>query len=192
VIYGTFFAIPGRVVAGLSAARIGRSRMEKTTSAEEYFRVGCGHLEADRPSAALEQFRTAQRIDPTNACFRSYYGLCLGLAERRFDRALELCRSAAREEFFNPLLYHNLARVHLAFGFKAEAIRYLNRGLMLDPACEPLVQELCGLGVRRGPVLRFLRRGNRVNRWLGRLRDWARGRGTPLVRFGISGSASAR
>ena len=36
--------------------------------------------------------------------------------ERAFDRALELCRSAAKEEFFNPELYHNLARVHLAFG----------------------------------------------------------------------------
>jgi hypothetical protein len=28
--------------------------------------------------------------------------------------------------------------VHLAFGFKAEAIRYLRRGLMIDPASEPI------------------------------------------------------
>ena len=145
--------------------------MDTTHSAEEHFRLGCGHLEAERHADALEQFRTTQRLDPTNACFRSYYGLCLGLVERRFDRALELCRSAAREEFFNPLLYHNLARVHLTFGFKAEAIRFLTRGLMIDPACGPIVQELRRLGVRRGPVLRFLRRRNPVNRWFGKLRE---------------------
>jgi len=159
--------------------------MEMATSAEEHFRLGCGHLEAERAPAALEQFRTAQRIDPSNACFRSYYGLCLGLTERRFDRALELCRSAAREEFFNPLLYHNLARVHLTFGFKAEAIRYLKRGLMIDPACGPVVQELHRLGVRRGPVLRFLRRGNPVNRWLGKLRARILRGETPPTRFGV-------
>lgn len=145
--------------------------MEMASTAEEHFRMGCGHLAAERAPAALEQFRTAQRIEPSNACFRSYYGLCLALTERRFDRALELCRSAAREEFFNPILYHNLARVHLSFGFKAEAIRYLERGLLIDPACDPIVQELKGLGIRRGPVLRFLRRGNPVNRWLGKFRD---------------------
>ena len=155
--------------------------METVPSAEEHFRLGCGHLQADRTSEAMEQFRSAHRIEPANACFRSYYGLCLGLAERRFDRALELCRSAAREEFFNPLLYHNLARVHLSFGFKAEAIRYLERGLMIDPACDPIVQELAGLGLRRGPVLGFLRRGNRLNRWLGKLRDRTQRKGPALA-----------
>ena len=64
--------------------------MDTTHSAEEPFRLGCGQLEAERHADALEQFRTTQRLDPTNACFRSYYGLCLGLVERRFDRALEL------------------------------------------------------------------------------------------------------
>ena len=157
--------------------------MDTTHSVEEHFGLGCRHLEAERYADALEQFRTTQRLDPTNACFRSYYGLCLGLAERRFDRALELCRSAAREEFFNPLLYHNLARVHLAFGFKAEAIRYLTRGLMIDPAYDPIVQELRRLGVRRGPTLRFLRRGNPVNRWFGKLRVRIQGGEMPLAPF---------
>ena len=140
-------------------------------------------IERNREEATREvrTLQEAHRIEPANACFRSYYGLCLGLAERRFDRALELCRSAAREEFFNPLLYHNLARVHLSFGFKAEAIRYLERGLMIDPACDPIVQELAELGLRRGPVLGFLRRGNRLNRWLGKLRDRTQRKGPALA-----------
>ena len=157
--------------------------MDTIYSPEEHFRLGCGHLEAERHADALEQFRMAQQLDPTNARFRSFYGLCLGLAERRFDRALELCRSAAREELFDPLLYHNLARVYLAFEFKAEAVRYLKRGLRIDPACDPIVHELHRLGRRRGPVLRFLRRGNPVNRWFGKLRERIHGSQTSLAPF---------
>ena len=57
----------------------------------------------------------------------------LGLSERRWEQALELCRSAARDEFFDPIHYHNLARLHLAFGFKSEGLRLLRRGLMIAP-----------------------------------------------------------
>jgi tetratricopeptide (TPR) repeat protein len=119
---------------------------------------------------AFEYFRTAHSLDPSNARYRSYYGLGLALVERRFNEGLELCRSAAKEEFFNPDLYHNLARVHLAFGFKAEALRYLRRGLMIDAAHSGMLDDLRQLGVRRLPMLRFLPRRHPFNRWLGRLR----------------------
>lgn len=145
--------------------------MDASFSAEEHFRQGEKALAAAQDEAALEHFRSAHRLDPASARYRSYYGLALALAERRFDKALELCRSAAKEEFFNPALYHNLAKVHLAFGFKAEGIRYLRRGLMIDPGSEGIAEELRRLGVRRRPPLRFLPRRHRMNRWLGRLRQ---------------------
>jgi Flp pilus assembly protein TadD len=138
-------------------------------SADEHFQQGESALAAGDAAAALDHFQISHRLDPENARYRSYLGLCLGLAERRFDRALELCRSAAKEEFFNPVLYHNLARVHLAFGFKAEGIRYLRRGLMIDPYNAALLEEMAELGMRRRPLLRFLRRGHLMNRWLGRM-----------------------
>lgn len=143
--------------------------MDAHFSAEEHFCRGEAELEAGRHAAALEHFRAAHRLDPASARFRSFYGLCIGLEESRFDRALELCRAAAKEEFFNPVLYHNLARVHLVFGFKAEAIRYLRRGLMIDPANAAIREALAQLGVRRRPVLAFLRRRHVLNRWIGRL-----------------------
>ncbi|MBW2268237.1 MAG: tetratricopeptide repeat protein [Deltaproteobacteria bacterium] len=146
--------------------------MDATFSAEEHFLRGNAELVADRYDEALGHFRAAQKLEPSSPRYRSYYGLCLGLAEKRFDKALELCRSAAKEEFFNPLLYHNLARVHLAFGFKAEALRYLRRGLMIDPECVAITGELERLGQRRRPALGFLRRQHPFNRWLG----WARKR----------------
>ena len=159
--------------------------MDASFSAEEHFRRGNAELEAERFAAALEHFRAAQRLDPTSPRYRSYVGLCLGLAERRFDKALELCRSAAKEEFFNPLLYHNLARVHLAFGFKAEAIRYLRRGMMIDPECDAIASELRRLGVRRRPILSILRRQNLLNQWFGRLRKLLRGEDSALEAFRI-------
>ena len=145
--------------------------MDATFTAEEEYRRGREFLVAGQvPGEALEHFRAAHQLDRANPRYRSYYGLSLALVERRFNQALELCRSAAKEEFFNPELYHNLARVHLAFGFKAEAIRYLRRGLMIDPANTGMARELAELGERRRPVLTFLPRRHPVNRLLGRVR----------------------
>lgn len=144
--------------------------MDTPLTAAEHFRRGEAALAAADADGALEHFRSAHRLEPADPRHRSYFGLCLGLAERRFDRALELCRGAAKEEFFNPVLYHNLARVHLAFGFKAEGIRYLRRGLMIDPHNEAIGEHLKQMGVRCSSVLGFLRRRHVLNRWLGQLR----------------------
>jgi tetratricopeptide (TPR) repeat protein len=144
--------------------------MDSHFSADEHFRRGRDALERDDYAVALEHFRDAQRVDPRSPRYRSYYGLCLGVSQRRFDQALELCRSAAKEEFFNPELYRNLAQVHLAFGFKAEGIRFLRRGLMIDPENEQILADMRALGVRRRPPLSFLPRRHLINRWIGMLR----------------------
>ncbi len=145
--------------------------MHASYTAEEHFLRGQSKLEEGDHAGALECLRTAQALEPENARYRSYYGLGLALVERRLDRALDLCRSAAKQEFYNPELYRNLARVHLAFGFKAEGIRYLRRGLMIDPAHTEIRADLAELGMRSSPVLRFLPRKHPINRWLGRWRQ---------------------
>jgi tetratricopeptide (TPR) repeat protein len=149
--------------------------MEATYSAEEHFARGKDLLAEGREEAAFEHLRAAHGLQRNNAKYASYYGLCLALVERRFNKALELCRAAVKEEFFNPELYLNLARVHLAFGFKAEGMRYLRRGLMIDPGNQVIRAELLGLGQRRDPVLRFLPRRHMLNRWLGQVRRRLRG-----------------
>jgi tetratricopeptide (TPR) repeat protein len=160
--------------------------MDATCSAEEHFQRGEIALAGGDAARALDHFQAANRLDPTSPRFRSYYGLCLALADRRFDKALSLCRSAAKEEFFNPALYHNLALLHLSFGFKAEGIRYLRRGLMIDPGNEPIAESLRDLGMRRRTPLRFLSRRHLLNRWLGGLRDFIpnTGRDASLIEFG--------
>jgi tetratricopeptide (TPR) repeat protein len=143
--------------------------MNSHASAQEHFRQGRDELLGESLERALGHFRAAHRLDPGSAQYRSYYGLALGLCERRWEQALELCRSAARDEFFDPIHYYNLARLHLAFGFKAEGLRLLKRGLMIAPGHEEILEALRRLGVRKAPPLKFLRRENPLNRWLGKL-----------------------
>lgn len=144
--------------------------MDARRTAVEHFERGRDLLLTGDEAAAFEHFRSAHALDPGNPRVRSFHGLGLALRERRFNRALELCQSAVKEEFGNPDLYFNLARVHLAFGFKAEGIRYLRRGLMIDPEHAATHGELDRLGVRRSSVLPFLPRRHPLNRWLGRMR----------------------
>jgi hypothetical protein len=58
----------------------------------------------------------------------------------------------------------------MAGGRKSEGLRYLKRGLMVDPRDAALLLEWRRLGVRRRPVLPFLPRRHLVNRVLGRVR----------------------
>ena len=126
-------------------------------------------MEVAHGQDGLEHLSRAYLTDPQNACYRSAYALALALVRQQFSGAVELARGAIRQEFYNPELYLNLARIYLAFDFKAEAIRFLKRGLMVDPDCESLQGGLAELGIRRRPPLRFLPRTHAANRFLGRL-----------------------
>ena len=83
--------------------------------------------------------------------------------------------SAVAVEFYNPDLFHNLARVHLRMGRRDRAYPVLLRGLQLHPEHQAILGDLRALGVRRRPFLPFLSRGNPVNRFFGMMfRETAR------------------
>ena len=107
--------------------------------------------------------------------------MALAFVRGQFLGAVELARAAVRQEFYNPELYLNLARIYLAFDFKADAIRFLRRALMVDPENEAVNAKLATLGVRRRPPLRFLPRGHVLNRFLGRVHARVMGRATTWV-----------
>jgi tetratricopeptide (TPR) repeat protein len=136
---------------------------------EEHHRRGIALLEAGHGHDGFEHLSRAYLSDPQSARYRSAYALGLALVRGQFLGAAELARAAIRQEFYNPDLYLNLGRIYLAFEFKAEAIRFLKRGLMVDPENELLQSQLAELGVRRRPPLPFLPRSHRANRLLGRL-----------------------
>lgn len=136
---------------------------------QEHHRRGMALLEGGHGHEGFEHLSRAYLSDPQNARFRSSYALALALVRGQFLGAVELARAAIRQEFYNPDLYLYLARIYLAFDFKGEAIRFLRRGLMVDPENERICRKLNELGVRRRPPLRFLPRGHLLNRCLGRL-----------------------
>jgi tetratricopeptide (TPR) repeat protein len=144
--------------------------MGKEAVAEEFFQRGEELLAVGDKQSALECFRQAYRIDPSLARYCSAYGLGIALVDRRFKYAKGLCEQAVKTSPDDPKLRHNLARVYLCFGFRAEGIRVIGQGLELDPDYMPLFKELRKLGFRRPPVLPLLARSNLINRMLGMLR----------------------
>jgi tetratricopeptide (TPR) repeat protein len=116
--------------------------------------------------AAIELAKKVEKIAPPPK-YLSYYGLCLAMVSTKSQTALELCESAVAVEFYNPDLFHNLARVHLRMGRRDRAYPVLLRGLQLHPSHRGILGDVHSLGIRRRPILPFLARGNPVNRILG-------------------------
>jgi predicted Zn-dependent protease len=137
---------------------------------EESLRRAQELLRSGLEMAALEHFAAAHERAPDDPRYRSHYGWAVATIEQRTDRGVALCRSALRAAADQPELYLNLARILLANGRKNEAIKYIRRGLMVDPRDPNLIFEWRRLGVRRAPVLSFLPRRHLVNRLLGRVR----------------------
>jgi tetratricopeptide (TPR) repeat protein len=140
-------------------------------SPEEHFTRGLALLEAGHPEA-FEHLTRAYLADPESPRRRSAYALGLALLRGQFVAGIELARRAVQEACGDPDLYLDLARIHLALGAKAEAVRNLRRGLMVAPEHPRLNGELAKLGLRRTPPLRFLPRNHVLNRGLGRLQNW--------------------
>jgi hypothetical protein len=158
-------------------ARAGQERIpdEQHASAHEHFRQGREELRERRRSiarSAISARRTASiRLARSTAPSTGSCWDCASGAGSR--RSSCVARPRARSSSIR-IHYLNLARLHLAFGFKAEGLRLLKRGLMIAPDHEEILDALRSLGVRKRPPLGFLRRENALNRWLGKLIDRTR------------------
>ncbi len=112
----------------------------------------------------------ALRIYPDNPFYLSVRGLCIGMngdiftGEKLCRQALEM---ASRKD---PMLYVNIGRLLLSEGKRAEARKNFKKAYELDNTNSPAALQLSKMGVRKKPVLRFLRRDHFLNIQLGRLR----------------------
>ena len=152
-------------------ARATAGRGELGAGAREAFERGRLQLQSNDLQSALASLREAHAQAPDHAQIRSALGLAVALCERDFEAARTLCESAAKQEFFNPELYLNLARVYLSVSRRPEALRYLRRGQMSDPGHAEIREAIVELGMRRLPLLPFLPRRHVVNRMLGSVRS---------------------
>ncbi len=145
-----------------------------TDEARSHYERGEQELAAGRAAEAVPALREAARLAPDHAQTRSLLGVAIAESDRDFEQARTLCESAAKQEFFNPDLYLNLARVYLYFDRRPEALRYLRRGQMIDPGHAEIGARLEELGQRRLPILSFLPRRHPINRALGTARSLLR------------------
>jgi len=138
---------------------------------------GLAALAAAQPLRAVDCFLDAMQIEERlrvrqpDMRFLSYYGLSLARANRATNAAAEACELAAHHDPRDPLMLLNLGRVRLLAGRRAEALECFKHGLRLVPGHAVLLQAL-ERGERRSvPVLPCLDRSNKLNRWVGRVRD---------------------
>lgn len=111
--------------------------------------------------------------DPsTNVSLRglSYYALSLAVVQKRFRRAIDLCRRSIEIQPDGPDHYLNLMKIFQAVGSKRQALAAIEQGLRILPDEPLLIQARARLGIRSRPPVPFLRRGHPVNKAWGRFR----------------------
>ncbi len=150
--------------------RSSESRSLSEEASDLYDRAVCSFDAEEYEEAALALHHAAS-LAPENARIRSLLGLSIAHHEKDFQRARSLCESATKQEFFNPDLYLHLAKVYLVFGRRAEAMRYLRRGQMIDPGHAIIAASMAELGRRQMAVIPFLPRKHPINRALGGARS---------------------
>ncbi len=102
--------------------------------------------------------------------FYSYLGYGIALCEHRVREGLELCEQAVKSEFYEPENFLNLSRAHLLRKNRRAAVKWLVKGLKVDPNHEGLMTLQHDIGYRRPPIIPFLPRNSVFNIMLGRAR----------------------
>jgi tetratricopeptide (TPR) repeat protein len=122
-------------------------------------------LDSNNVLAALACLERALSIwnDPL---WHSRLGFCIAKQRGQLTQAFELCRAAIEHDPSNPLHHLYLGKVHLIAGNKLEALQAFRQGMVLGGSPQ-LEQILAVIGTRKPPVISFLSRDNRLNRFLG-------------------------
>lgn len=109
----------------------------------------------------------AEGGEPLPSVVYSYLGVAMARCEGRKEEGLELCRYAVKLAPAEPENRLNLARGYLILRNRRQAVKQLYVGLRLDPSDRRLRAFQEEIGRRRPVPIRFLRRDNLLNVWIG-------------------------
>jgi hypothetical protein len=73
---------------------------------------------------------------------------------------------AIKKEPQNSLLYLNLGRIYRLSKRKGDAVKIFREGLKFE-VNQQIIDELTKIGIRKRPVIPFLKRSNPLNKYLG-------------------------
>jgi serine/threonine protein kinase len=109
-------------------------------------------------------------VDETDAHFMSGYAWLLTQMRGQEAGGLRMAKNIAERYPTSPYIQLNYARCLLCSGFKIDGLRVMRRLMRVD-SLEEISQEILEwAGVRRSPVIPFLKRSNLFNSCLGRVR----------------------
>lgn len=136
------------------------------TNVEQLIARGIRAANSGKTSLALECFEEAVKLRNTPANW-SYLAFCLAKERRQFDHGVQLCQEAIRKDPHNSDHYLNLGRIHLLAGRTNEAIHVFRQGLLYE-ANVHIEAQLRMIGLRKPPVVSFLKRDHPINKYLGK------------------------
>lgn len=143
---------------------------DRMQQARNEYQLGLAFFGKKQWKTAARHFRLADERAPRNDIdahlYRSYHGLALIYCGD--VSGLNLCRNAAGRETLRAAVFLNLALAELHFSHRKRACSAVTHGLQLDPRHAGLLKVRGRMGVRREPCVRFLKRDNPLNRWLGK------------------------
>jgi tetratricopeptide (TPR) repeat protein len=158
----------------------GKELSKKKKLKSEYLYEVKKLVQKGKGKEALETLKVGVAAFPSDPFLLSYYGCLLAIVEKTPSEGIKICRDAIErldkavpfgKEFFYPVFYLNLGRAYLKGKKKQEAVAAFQEGLRNDPENRDLQWEMRKLGMRKSPAVRFLRRENPLNKYIGMLRD---------------------
>lgn len=125
---------------------------------------------------ALDLLNAALLEYPDEPFLLSYYGCLEAVINKNLAYGIDTCkraldmlndRSPVSKEIFYPTFYLNLGRAYIAAGKKKDAIEVFQKGLSYDGENKDLLWESRKLGMRKNPVIPYLKRTNPINKYIG-------------------------
>jgi predicted Zn-dependent protease len=124
-------------------------------------------IAVDNTIAGLACLEKALQVEDNRGWY-SYLGYCIARERGQVARGIELCHASLAAEPDNPDHYLNLGKILLLAGDTGAAISMFREGQVRGEH-DTFARQLKSLGVRGLPVLSFLKRGNPLNKFLGKL-----------------------
>jgi tetratricopeptide (TPR) repeat protein len=150
--------------------------LKKVKSPSDYLDEVKSLLQKKNNRRALDLLNTALLEYPDEPFLLSYYGCLEAVINQNVAYGIDTCkralemlndRSPVSREIFYPTFYLNLGRAYIAAGKKKDAVAAFQKGLSYDEENKDLLWEARKLGMRKSPVIPYLKRTNPINKYIG-------------------------
>lgn len=136
-----------------------------SNSIKNLYEKGVEAIDRGDTLSALVFFEKALQVE-NNPSISSYFAYYISKERGQFSKAVLLCEEAKNKEPENSNIYLNLGRIYLLQNKKEDAVKIFREGMKYGKN-QRIIEELTKLGIRKPPVIRFLKRSNPINKYLG-------------------------